>query len=148
MKMFIILDMKKNKIDNFNPIQGILAFDKTTYSSRIRYKSNLQVFVSEDKWNPFSCLSYDSGALNVHTCITIVSGLRQCRHLRFLISFGDKIRPMAIFLATTFYLSKITSYCCQSTAQVRNTVCHFSRKSGVTFAHTSQVYRLEVWTSK
>jgi hypothetical protein len=25
---------------------------------------------------------------------------------------------------------------------------HFSRKSGVTFAHTSQVYRLEVWTSK
>jgi hypothetical protein len=25
------------------------------------------------------------------------AGLRQCRHLRFLISFGDKIRPLAIF---------------------------------------------------
>ena len=51
------------------------------------------------------------------------AGLRQCRHLRFLISFGDKIRPLAIYLATTFYLTKITSYCCQSTAQVRNIVC-------------------------
>ena len=51
------------------------------------------------------------------------AGLRQCRHLRFLISFGDKIRPLAIFWATTFYLSKITSDCCQSTAQVRNIVC-------------------------
>ena len=50
------------------------------------------------------------------------AGLRQCRHLRFLISFGDKIRPLAIFGAT-FYLSKITSYCCQSTAQVNNIVC-------------------------
>jgi hypothetical protein len=27
--------------------------------------------------------------------------------LRFLISFGDKIRPLAIFLATTFSFSKI-----------------------------------------
>ena len=35
------------------------------------------------------------------------AGLRQCRHLRFLISFGDKIPPLAIFLATTFSFSKI-----------------------------------------
>ena len=28
------------------------------------------------------------------------AGLRQCLHLRFLISFGDKIRSLAIFLAT------------------------------------------------
>jgi hypothetical protein len=33
--------------------------------------------------------------------------LRHCHHLRFLISFGDKIWPLAIFLAKTFSFSKI-----------------------------------------
>jgi hypothetical protein len=41
----------------------------------------------------------------------------------YLMSYPSIIRPLAIFLATTFYLSKITSYCCRSTAQVRNIVC-------------------------
>ena len=35
------------------------------------------------------------------------AGLRHCHHLRFLISFGDKIWPLAIFLAKTFSFSKI-----------------------------------------
>ena len=77
-------------------------------------------------WNETSLQMADYDMLNVdYWCLMSRdrAGLRQCRHLRFLISFGDKIRPLAIFLATTFYLSKITSYCCQSTAQVRNIVC-------------------------
>ena len=72
-------------------------------------------------WNETSLQMADYDMLNVdYWCLMSRdrAGLRQCRHLRFLISFGDKIRPLAIFLATTFYLSKITSYCCQSRVPV------------------------------